>query len=67
MDCMKTYEELNMILPFSGDISVQQQQREQFTVMNFMTGLPSEYEIAKSQILSITEITSMEEAFSSLY
>lgn len=64
---MKTYEELNMILPFSGDISVQQQQREQFTVMNFMTGLLSEYEIAKSQILSITEITSMEEAFSSLY
>ena len=48
MEFKKTYEELNMLLPFSTDITVQQMQREKMAVMSFLAGLPSEFEIAKS-------------------
>ncbi|KAK5770664.1 hypothetical protein PVK06_046817 [Gossypium arboreum] len=33
-------------------------------VMNFLAGLPSEFEAAKSQILSCGEITPLQDAFS---
>ena len=52
MDFKKTYEELNSLLPFRPDVTVQQSQREKMAVMSFLAGLPSEYETAKSQILS---------------
>ena len=48
MDYKKTYEELNMSLPFSPDVKVQQAQREQMAVMGFLAGLPSEYDSAKA-------------------
>ncbi|MCR2848199.1 hypothetical protein, partial [Heyndrickxia coagulans] len=41
MDYKKTYAELNMVLPFSADIIVQQQQREQMAVMGFLAALPA--------------------------
>ena len=41
MDFKKTYEELNMLLPFSTDINVQQTQREKMAVMSFLADLPS--------------------------
>ena len=37
----KIYEELNMLLPFSADIKVQQTQRAQMAVMSFLASLPS--------------------------
>jgi hypothetical protein len=46
MDFKRTYEELNMLLPFSPDVKVQQ--REKMVVMSFLAGLPSEFETAKS-------------------
>ncbi|KAK2966383.1 hypothetical protein RJ640_021527, partial [Escallonia rubra] len=61
MDFKKTYEELNMLLPFSKDIKVQQAQREQMAVMSFLGALPREFDTAKSQILSGTDITSLQE------
>ena len=64
MDFKKTYEELNVLLPFSTDIKAQQTQREKMAVMSFLAGLPSEFEIAKSQILSNSEIGSLQEVFS---
>ena len=59
MEFKKTYEELNMLLPFSADIKVQQTQREQMAVMSFLASLPSEFDTAKSQILSSPEIYSL--------
>ncbi|KAK2965746.1 hypothetical protein RJ640_003284 [Escallonia rubra] len=64
MDFKKTYEELNMLLPFSKDIKVQQAQREQMAAMSFFGALPPEFDTAKSQILSGTDITSLQEVFS---
>ncbi|XP_075074543.1 uncharacterized protein LOC142162130 [Nicotiana tabacum] len=59
----KVYDELNIILPFSPDVKVQQAQREQLAVMSFLSGLSPEFEGAKSQILSRTAISSLKEAF----
>ncbi|KAK2970814.1 hypothetical protein RJ640_010086 [Escallonia rubra] len=64
MDFKKTYEELNILLPFSKDIKVQQAQREQMAAMSFLGALPPEFDTAKSQILSGTDITSLQEVFS---
>ncbi|KAK2966743.1 hypothetical protein RJ640_001067 [Escallonia rubra] len=64
MDFKKTYEEWNMLLPFSKDIKVQQAQREQMAAMSFLGALPPEFDTAKSQILSGTDITSLQEVFS---
>ncbi|KAK2970062.1 hypothetical protein RJ640_006535 [Escallonia rubra] len=64
MDFKKTYEELNMLLPFSKDIKVQQAQREQMAAMSFLGALPPEFDTAKSQILFGTDITSLQEVFS---
>ncbi|XP_058000287.1 uncharacterized protein LOC131178725 [Hevea brasiliensis] len=63
MDFKRVYEELNVLLPFSSDVKVQQTQREQLAVMSFLAGFPSEYETAKSQILSSSEISSLHETF----
>ena len=40
MDYKKTYEELNMLLPFSPNVKVQQAQREKMAVMGFLAALP---------------------------
>ena len=66
MEFKKTYEELNMLLPFSVDIKVQQAQREQMTVMSFLASLPSEFDTAKSQIISSLEISLLQETFNCL-
>ena len=44
MDYKKIYEELNMLLPFSPNVQAQQSQREQMTVMGFLTALSFEYD-----------------------
>ena len=66
MEFKKTYEELNMFLPFRADIKVEQTQREQMAVMSFLVSLPSEFDTAKSQFLSSPEISSLQETFSRL-
>ena len=48
MEFKKMYEELNMLLPFSAIIKVQQTQREQMAVMSFLASLPSEFDMVKS-------------------
>lgn len=64
MNFKKTYEELNAVMPFSTDVKVQQTQREQMAIMSFLAGLGSQFESAKSQILSSTELTTLVEVFS---
>ena len=66
MEFKKTYEELNMLLPFSADIKVQQTQRDQMVVMSFLASLPLEFDMAKSHILSSPEISLLQETFSLL-
>ena len=44
----KIHEELNMLMPFSLDVKVQQSQREQMAVMRFLATLPSEYDSTKA-------------------
>ena len=60
----KIFGELNMLMPFSPDVKVQQSQQEQMVVMGFLAALPSEYDSAKAQILSSPEISSLQETFS---
>ena len=60
----KIHEELNMLMPFSSDVKVQQSQREHMAVMGFLAALPSEYDSAKAKILSSLEISSLQETFS---
>ena len=62
----KIHEELNMLMPFSPDVKVQQSQREQMVVMGFLAALPSVYDSAKAQILSNPEISSLQETFSKI-
>ncbi|KAF9664308.1 hypothetical protein SADUNF_Sadunf16G0004800 [Salix dunnii] len=64
MDFKGIYEELNMLLPFSPDVKIQQSQRKKMTIMSFFYGLPFEFETAKSQILFSSEITSLQDVFS---
>ncbi|EYU24310.1 hypothetical protein MIMGU_mgv1a026406mg, partial [Erythranthe guttata] len=52
MDFKQSYEELNMLLPFSSDVKVPQKQHEQMVVMSFLAGLLSKFEIAEVQVLS---------------
>ena len=58
MDYKKIYEELNMLMPFSLDVKVQQSQREHIAVLGFLVALPSKYDSTKTQILSSPEISS---------
>ena len=53
------HEELNMFMPFSQDVKVQQSQREHMAVLRFLTALPSKYDSTKAQILSRLEISSL--------
>ena len=53
-----------MLMPFSPDVKVQQSQGEQMAVMRFLAALPFEYDLAKAQILSNPEISSLHETFS---
>ena len=64
MDYKKTYEELNVLLPFSLDVKVLQDQREKMVVMGFLAALPFEYVFVKTHILSSLEISSFQETFS---
>ncbi|MCR2847977.1 hypothetical protein [Heyndrickxia coagulans] len=63
MDYKKTYAELNMVLPFNAYITVQQQQREQMVVMEFLAALPTAYDFARAHILASPTITSLEDAY----
>ena len=63
MDYKKTYEELNVLLPFSPDVKVQQDQWENMAVMGFLAALPSEFDCVMAQILSSLEISSFQEMF----
>ena len=60
----KTYEELNTLLPFSPDVKVQQHQREQMAIMSFLAGLSPEFDSAKTQVLSGSDISSLHDVFS---
>ncbi|XP_048227292.1 uncharacterized protein LOC125369315 [Ricinus communis] len=64
MNFKRTYEELNVLLPFSPDVTVQQAQREQIAVMSFLAGLRPEFESVKSQNLSSPQIPMLQETFS---
>ena len=55
---IKRDEELNIVLPFSPYVKVQQAQREKMAMMGFIGALPSEYDSIKAQILSNLEISS---------
>ena len=59
MDFKKTYEVLNILLPLSSNVKVQQAQREQMVVMSFLAGLPPEFKTAKSHIPFSFEISSL--------
>ena len=37
-----------MLLPFSSDVKVQQDQREKMAVMGFLAALPFEYDLVKA-------------------
>ena len=50
IDYKKTYMELNMLLPFSIDVKVQQNQWEKMAVMGFLAALPSDYDSIMAQI-----------------
>ena len=41
MDYKKTHEELNVLLPFSPDVKVQQNRLEKMAVMGFLAAPPS--------------------------
>ena len=60
----KINEELNMLIPFSSDVKVQERQREQLAVMGFLAALTSEYDSSKAQILSSLDISSLKETSS---
>ena len=64
MDYKKTYEELNVLLPFSPYVKVKQDQREKMAMMGFLTALPSKYDSVQAQILSSLEVSSFQETFS---
>nr|XP_027073728.1 uncharacterized protein LOC113698197 isoform X1 [Coffea arabica] len=63
MDFKRVYEELNSLLPFRTDVKTQQSQREQMAVMSFLAGLPVEFDAARTQILSSSEIVSFHDTF----
>ncbi|MCR2848017.1 zinc finger CCHC domain-containing protein, partial [Heyndrickxia coagulans] len=56
--------ELNMVLPISVNITVQQEQREQMAVMGVLATLPATYNSARAYILASLTITSLEDAYS---
>lgn len=67
MDFKRTYEKLNMLLPFSLDVKVQQAQQKQMTIISFLVGLPPEFETTKSQILTSPKISSLHDIFTGVF
>ena len=63
MEDKKTYEELNILLPFSLDVNVQQVQWEKMAMIGFLTALPFEYDYVKAYTLSNPEISTFQEKF----
>ena len=63
MDYKKTYEELNVLLLFSPDVKVRQDQQENMAVMGFLAALPYEYDSIRAQILSSPKVSSFQETF----
>src|SRR5262249_18859100 len=63
MSFKRTFKELNTLLPLSPDVKVQQAQREQMAIMSFLADFNSQFETAKSQVLSSVEIPSLHKAF----
>ncbi|KAK9714444.1 hypothetical protein RND81_06G095100 [Saponaria officinalis] len=53
MEFKKTYEKLNMLLPF-----------KKMVVMSFLAGLSSDFDSAKAQILSGSDVPSLQDVFS---
>ncbi|KAK9697608.1 hypothetical protein RND81_08G048400 [Saponaria officinalis] len=64
MEFKKTYNELNILLPFSSDVKVQQRQREKMTVMSFIAGLSSDFDSENAQILPSSDVLSLQDVFS---
>ena len=61
----KTYRELNMLLPFSADIKVQQAYKENiWLLLSFLANFPSKFDTVESHILSSLKISSLQETFS---
>ncbi|GAV68739.1 UBN2_3 domain-containing protein [Cephalotus follicularis] len=58
------YEELNALMPITGDVKQMQAQKEQLAVMGFLGGLRPEYESVHSQILGGVEVASFADTFS---
>lgn len=44
----KTFKELNMLLPFSPNVKIQQRQREQMAIISFLVSISSDFKTAKS-------------------
>ena len=67
MEFKKIYEKLNMLLPFSADIKVQQTQREQMAVMSFLASIPFEFDTTKylrfSQVLRFPRYSKLSAAY----
>ncbi|XP_059654330.1 uncharacterized protein LOC132301059 [Cornus florida] len=63
---MGVCEELNMYQPITADVRGMQQQREDFNVVRFLTGLLSTYEPFRAQIMGSPTLPSLAEVFSRL-
>ncbi|KDP46784.1 hypothetical protein JCGZ_06572 [Jatropha curcas] len=66
MEFEQVYEELNVLLPFSTNVKVQQSQREQMAVMSFLAGLSPKFDAARTQVLSSSELPSLHETFTKI-
>ena len=53
MDYKKTYEELNVLLPFSPNVKVQQDWQEKMVAMGFLTILLFEYDLLRRRFCPI--------------
>ena len=51
-----------MLLPFNPYVKVQQAQREHMAIMGSLAGLLFDYDLAKSQIMSSPEISSLQDS-----
>ncbi|XP_059647309.1 uncharacterized protein LOC132293728 [Cornus florida] len=60
------WEELNLYQPITVDVRSMQQQRGDFNVVRFLTGLSSAYESLRAQIMGSPTLPSFAEVFSRL-
>ena len=63
---IKRHEELNVLLPFSPNVKVQQDQGEKIAVMGFLVAFPFEYDFVRAHILSSLEVSFFQETFSQI-